>query len=215
MESLRGKRILCFGDSFVWGFIPGSALERYPEGVRWTSLLAQQTGATVIEEGLNGRTTVFDDPLLPYAKGIDAIESCVLSQVPLDLIVIMLGTNDLKTYVANCAIASARGVIAIACKARSCAPGVPILVVSPPPISRHITELDPALGLMEELDEKSIRNSEKLPGGLSLLCQENGFEFMKAGDVAEPSPTDCIHFDESGHAALAKAIAERAEEILG
>ena len=117
MADLTGKRILCFGDSLTWGFVPAGGGARYGEDVRWTQQLARITGATVIEEGLCGRTSVFYDPTMPCACGADYVEACVMSQAPLDLVVVMLGTNDLKVFLANgCAGAVARGVVAVAGK---------------------------------------------------------------------------------------------------
>src|SRR6056297_2207238 len=91
------KRILCYGDSNTWGYVPLTG-ERYDETVRWTMLLQEKLGGDykIIEEGLNGRTTVLDDPLEPGRNGLTYLGPCVQSQSPLDLVVLMLGTNDLK-----------------------------------------------------------------------------------------------------------------------
>ena len=77
-------RVLCFGDSNTWGYIPGTG-GRYASDVRWTGVLKQLTGFEVIEEGLNGRTTAFTDAVEPYRSGLDYIAPCVMSQMPLDL----------------------------------------------------------------------------------------------------------------------------------
>ena len=79
-------RVLCFGDSNTWGYIPGTG-GRYASDVRWTGVLKQLTGFEVIEEGLNGRTTAFTDAVEPYRSGLDYIAPCVMSQMPLDYIV--------------------------------------------------------------------------------------------------------------------------------
>ena len=91
------KRVLCYGDSNTWGFIPATG-ERYPETVRWTGLLQTMLGANhqIVEEGLNGRTTVWEDPVRDFMNSAAYLGPCLLSQFPLDLIVFMLGTNDLK-----------------------------------------------------------------------------------------------------------------------
>ena len=90
------KTILAFGDSNTWGLVPGSKpLERYDRSIRWTGLLEELLDDTrVIEAGLCGRTTVFEDPLRPGRKGVSALPSVLDSQSPLDLVLIMLGTND-------------------------------------------------------------------------------------------------------------------------
>ena len=93
-----GKRILCIGDSNTWGYIPGSG-ERYEKNVRWTGKLAQTLGENyeVIEEGMNGRTTAFTDKIEPGTAALDYLYPCLISQFPLDYIIVMLGTNDTKT----------------------------------------------------------------------------------------------------------------------
>ena len=93
------KRILCFGDSNTWGYCADDA-SRFDEDVRWTGLLAKMLGDgyTVIEEGQNGRTTVWDDPVENRLAGLTYLWPCMESHAPFDLIIIMLGTNDTKTY---------------------------------------------------------------------------------------------------------------------
>ena len=91
------KRILCFGDSNTWGAVPEEGT-RYPDKVRWTGLLQEKLGDgyQIIEEGYCGRTTVFDDEIEGRLSGIKYFGPCCDSQSPLDLIILMLGTNDLK-----------------------------------------------------------------------------------------------------------------------
>jgi lysophospholipase L1-like esterase len=89
--------ILCFGDSNTYGFIAGSG-GRYDENTRWTRLLQKKLGSSyyVIEEGLNGRTTVFDDPEKKFMNGSEYLEMCIATHRPIDLVIVMLGTNDTK-----------------------------------------------------------------------------------------------------------------------
>nr|WP_330390789.1 GDSL-type esterase/lipase family protein [Anaerostipes sp. 494a] len=93
------KQILCFGDSNTYGLIPGTS-ERYNWSVRWTGILDQslsQKGYRIIEEGLCGRTTVFEDPLRDGRKGTAIFPTVLETHQPLELVVLMLGTNDCKT----------------------------------------------------------------------------------------------------------------------
>ena len=85
-----GKRILCIGDSNTWGYIPGSG-ERYEKNVRWTGKLAQTLGENyeVIEEGMNGRTTAFTDKIEPGTAAWDYLYPCLISQFPLEYIIVM------------------------------------------------------------------------------------------------------------------------------
>lgn len=91
------KRILCYGDSNTWGYIPATA-KRHPVGVRWTSLLQEQLGNDfeIIEEGLNSRTTDLDDPKHIGKNGLTYLRPCLETHDPIDLIILMLGTNDMK-----------------------------------------------------------------------------------------------------------------------
>ena len=91
------KRILCYGDSNTWGYIAGSG-KRYPHDVRWTGVVQRELGEgyQVLEEGLVGRTTVFDNPFAPWRNGIDYLMPCLITHKPIDLIIVMLGSNDLR-----------------------------------------------------------------------------------------------------------------------
>ena len=91
------KRILCYGDSNTWGFIPGTG-ERYPADVRWPGVLAALLGrgVHVVENGINGRTTAIDDPGYPCRNGKEGLGYALLAEKPFDLVILMLGTNDLK-----------------------------------------------------------------------------------------------------------------------
>ena len=89
--------VLCYGDSNTYGSVPGGG-DRFPRDVRWPGVLAARLGDGwhVVEEGLGGRTTVFDDPILPDRNGKTYLLPCLLSHQPIDLVVVFLGTNDLK-----------------------------------------------------------------------------------------------------------------------
>ena len=91
------KTILCYGDSNTWGYVPGSG-KRYVENQRWTGVMQNLLGDSfrVIEEGLNARTTVLDDPTRAFRNGKEYLIPCLDSHAPIDVIILMLGTNDLK-----------------------------------------------------------------------------------------------------------------------
>ena len=113
--------ILCFGDSNTWGYIPGSEGERYGRDIRWPGIMAAELGDefSVIEEGLNGRTTVLDNPLTPYRNGRDYLIPCLESHQPLDLVVIFLGTNDLADRYSLPPLDIARGAASLAAIVRA------------------------------------------------------------------------------------------------
>jgi lysophospholipase L1-like esterase len=95
------KTILCYGDSNTWGCIPLTAAQpprRYGPAQRWPGVLRRELGDGfgIVEEGLNGRTTVWDDPLEPSRSGKELLVPCLLTHQPIELVIVMLGTNDLK-----------------------------------------------------------------------------------------------------------------------
>ena len=107
------KRIVCFGDSNTWGYIPITG-ERYDESIRWPARLQEKLGYqdyTVVEEGLTGRTTVFDDPFDPELNGLKTMPAVLRSAAPIDVLVFMLGTNDFQSNIpAGNPISTARAV---------------------------------------------------------------------------------------------------------
>ncbi|MBQ4217150.1 MAG: acylhydrolase, partial [Clostridiales bacterium] len=98
------KTVLCYGDSNTYGYDPATG-GRYDADTRWPCVLGRilGDGYEVVEEGCNGRTTVFDDPNDDWKIGLDYIKGIVCSHRPVDILVIMLGSNDMKIcYGASC-----------------------------------------------------------------------------------------------------------------
>ena len=145
-------RILCYGDSNTWGFVPVAEppSTRYAVAERWPRVMAAalETGCELIEEGLNGRTTDVADPTNPQigGAGLDGLAylpACLASHLPLDVVVIMLGTNDLKAMFARSAARIALGAGRLAEVARNIGGGVgsryespDVLLVCPPRLGR-------------------------------------------------------------------------------
>ena len=139
------KRILCFGDSNTWGQDPLTG-ERLGKDIRWPGVLAKDLGPSceIIEEGMNGRTTVWDDPIQGYANGQDYLVPCLKSHRPLDLVIIMLGTNDLKNRFSLSARDIAKGAAVLVgivfksdCGVKQAAPKV--LLVAPRPSKNWVS----------------------------------------------------------------------------
>ena len=217
------KRILCYGDSNTWGFMPdgqppdGSYRIRFPFETRWTGILQAVLGPDyrVIEEGLNGRTTMWDDPTAPYRNGAKYLDACIETHAPIDLIMIMLGTNDLKPRISGRACDSAAGVELLVEMIQKKPSGrtastPPVLIVSPVAIGSHI-EKSP---FADEFGGRaSHEESLKMPKYLAVLAKTCGAEFMDAAKYAKTGP-DAIHPDADSHKKLAKALAQKIKKIV-
>jgi lysophospholipase L1-like esterase len=210
------KVILCYGDSNTWGYEPGTG-NRYPRDRTWPGVLRKNLGEgyIVIDEGLNGRTTVWDDPtqLFPEKRnGLKYLIPCLESHMPLDLVIIMLGTNDLKKRFSLSPLEVAKGMRALveAVKVSGAGPGGKppgILLVAPPRIGQLFE-------FAEEL-EGAEEKSKKLPGYYRLIAEEMGCEFLDASEIVSPSKIDGVHLDLNGHLRLGEALAIQVKRILG
>ena len=196
--------ILCFGDSNTYGYKPDGT-GRFDENIRWTQILQKKLGSgyRIIEEGLCGRTTVFQDELREGRRGLYLIGVTVEMQNPLDLMILMLGTNDCKTRYGASAAVIARGLEQVIRKARkSSSRPFDILVVSPIHLGKGVGEPD----FDPEFNETSEAVSRNLASEYRKVALQNHADFLNAADFASPSATDREHLNEAGHAALAEAI---------
>ena len=216
------KNILCFGDSNTYGFIPAVG-GRYDRDTRWTALLSKLLGEDyyVIEEGLNGRTNAFDDPLDfdDTKNGRKMLPTILNSHIPLDLVIIMLGSNDSKlrfnATAYDIAKAQARlGEMATKITAEKNFDGKPakVLLISPIHVGPGMADTSP---FRAEFGERSIFLTKELAANVEEFAKATGAYFFDAASVAEPSPIDSLHLDEAGHKALAEALAAKIKEIIG
>jgi lysophospholipase L1-like esterase len=207
--------ILCYGDSNTWGRKPISD-ERFPIDVRWAGVLRQQLGPAywVIEEGLNGRTTVWDDPVSEGRSGKEYLVPCLNSHMPLDLVVVLLGSNDLKPKFSLSAYEIARGAATLLEIIEGSGTGpdgdAPQVLLISPPLVRPLDEGNEWSIQFDGAPEKS----EQLARYYAAVAQKFGAHFMDAAQVMESSPRDGIHFEAEGHARLGKAVAEMIAEIF-
>lgn len=207
------KTVLCYGDSNTWGFIPGTG-KRFSIGQRWPGILQKSLRKKflIIEAGLNGRTTVFDDPFKTGRNGLASLRPTLDSHSPVDLVILMLGTNDLKDHLGVHAADAARGVArlveTISSSAAGPAGGAPqILLVSPPEIGPYSASLSLQFqGALEKSREFSRLFAE--------IAENKGCHFLEAAQFVSPSPVDGVHLDEGGHARLAKAIAKTLVDMV-
>lgn len=213
------KNILCYGDSNTYGMNPEDG-QRYDYNIRWTGILQNLLGSEyrVIEEGLNSRTTVLDDPYGVLRNGKTYFTPCIDSHYPLDLIIIMLGSNDMKVryHVPACDIAKGAGILAKMAlditkeKSLTNTPAK-VLLVSP----MHISEAIITSGMGESFGNmRSCKISTQLASKYEEVAKSLGIEFMDAAKVTEPSEIDGLHLSEDGHKALGEAFAKRCLEIL-
>jgi len=207
------KTILCYGDSNTYGADPADKGGRLGRDVRWPGVLRADLGDgfLVIEEGLNGRTTGWDDPMDPHLNGRTYLTPCLRTHQPLDLVVIMLGTNDLKARFALSAadIAESAGVLVETTQreARDAAGQPPrVLLVAPPPLA-NLSDYD---GMFEGGTEKSRQLGEysRRVAGWKQCA------FLDAGRVIVASDLDGIHFAPEEHAKLGRAVAATVRELL-
>jgi lysophospholipase L1-like esterase len=205
-------RVLCYGDSNTWGKNPLTK-DRYGKDERWTGILQNTLGTDyfIIEEGLNGRTTVWDDPIEGYKNGKTYLMPCLESHKPLDLVIIMLGTNDLKKRFSLSAYDIALGAGALVdivnksdCGRMDRSPKV--LLLAPPPIGK-LTEF-------AEMFEGGTEKSRKLSQHYRDISEEYGCAFFDTSKVIQSSDIDGIHLEKKDHEALGKAVAEIVKNIL-
>ena len=188
------KQILCFGDSNTYGLVPATT-DRYGWGVRWTSIINEKLGLQeyrVIEEGLCGRTTVFDDPFREGRRGTQLFPSLLETHRLLDCIVIMLGTNDCKTVYGASAGVIAKGVEKLIEQAQRFAKDTPILLISPIHLGEGVWEK----GFDTEFNENSVAVSKGLAEEYRKVSEKYGLAFLNAADYAQPGAADREHLDE-------------------
>lgn len=202
------RTIVCFGDSNTHGADPSGAGRMGPD-VRWPRVMARALGADyeVIEEGLNGRCTVWDTPIEKGRNGLDYLYPCLLSHAPVDLVTIMLGTNDLKSIYGNTAADIACGAARLVDEAKGTLAGPDdapprVLLVSPAPVG-PITAQSEMWGFGAALE-----TSRQLAGMYEIVAADHGAGFFDAGSVAQVSPLDGVHLDAAACAALGAAMAD-------
>ena len=202
----RMHTILCFGDSNTFGTNPSGGRWAYES--RWTGILAGLLGPSfyVIEEGMGGRTTVFDDPLEPNRCGKQFLPVALQSHRPLDLVIVSLGTNDCKVlfHANERIIANALEQLIALIRTYPYGEGYPIpqiLVVSPIHIGLEIEKAP-----FVSYDASSALLSRKLAPAIERMAKQRGALFLDASKVAQPSEIDQLHMNREGHLALAQAL---------
>jgi lysophospholipase L1-like esterase len=208
-------RILCYGDSNTWGCGPTlqPPAPRHPPESRWPRVLGVELGpqCDIIEEGLNARTTDTPDPMQPAltGAGVDGaayLPACLASHLPLDFVVIMLGTNDLKAHFARSPLRIAVGAGRLVDIAQQIDGGIgtpysspKVLLICPPPLSRMEFFADEFAGGHEK--------SRALPAAYEAVAKAAGALFLDAGTVISTDGPDGLHLSAAAQIALGKAVA--------
>ena len=216
------KHIVCLGDSNTHGYCadPNDCAEggiRFNESERWTCLLQEALGPEylIAEEGLNGRTTVVPDPIEEGKAAIDYIYPCLKTHQDVDLLIIMLGTNDTKERFSVNAFNIAAGMDRLVKKAMDtecwCGRKPNILVISPPAILDGVEE-GPLRGTM---GSGCAEKSRQLAKEYQLICEQRGVHFRDADAWGcEFNTVDCMHLTRKGHATLARELAALVPKLL-
>jgi lysophospholipase L1-like esterase len=202
--------ILVYGDSLSWGIIPNTR-KRLPFESRWPAVMeagltGHGRGVRVVEDCLNGRRTVWDDPFKPGRNGLEGLEQRMEVNAPLSLVILLLGVNDFQAVHHFDASMSAQGIAALvrAVRRAPIEPGMPvpsILVVAPPPLGRP----SPTTGLkFAGADQRGAGLAEAYRG----VAAELGCAFFDAGTVIAVSDGDGVHLDAGAHRTLGLALAE-------
>ncbi len=209
------KTIMAFGDSLTWGTNPfEGGRHRYED--RWPSVLQAGLGekARVIPEGLGGRTSAFDDASAAFERnGARALPMLLATHSPLDLVIIMLGANDLKAFICTSPHGAMAGmgrlIEIIRTFPYSWGMKAPqIMLVSPPHFCMRDNGEGPQSG-------RIVEQSYLLADGYRALSHAQGCAFFDAATVARPSPVDGVHLDAANTRAIGSALIEPVRALLG
>lgn len=207
-------RILCYGDSNTWGR-SGQDTKRYPVNVRWTGLLQEKLGASfeIIEEGLRSRTTDLDDddPQFPGRNGLTYLRPCLESHNPLDVVVLWLGTNDLKSKFHRGAEDIAKALEILIEEIKSIAfsnneQSARILLISPPVVKEEVLKPKSQFA-------GAGNKSKKLSLLIKNLSEKTGCDFLDLANHVEPGDFDGVHLEVEAHTVVAEKICEEIKKI--
>lgn len=202
------KNILCYGDSNTWGCKPG-VLSRFPKDVRWTGILANLLGDDycVIEDGINGRSTMWDDPTNLCRNGVAGLGYSLYRSKPLDLVILMLGTNDLNYTNSEGYYHGIRLLAEQILKANTIFPGTSDIFPEKPKLL--------LISPIEETEEMpAYKESLKFSYYTQKVAEELDIPWLDAAKFGKPSHLDGCHMEAEYHLALGQAIYNKVKAIL-
>ncbi|MEG2073268.1 MAG: SGNH/GDSL hydrolase family protein [Angelakisella sp.] len=196
------REILCYGDSNTHGYVAGKGT-RLPFEARWTGILDKLLGGDfhIIEEGLSGRTTVFDDPIHEGLNGLATLLPIMMTHEPLDTMIVMLGTNDTKDRFCASPTVCGIGMQRLVEKAMAVPAwrgSADIIIVAPAPIDPRMKD--------EGMGERCSERSLGLAPRYRMVAEQCHCRFLDAAPIAEVSSEDYMHLSREGHSALAHAL---------
>ena len=212
------KSILCYGDSITYGASPVMGGPRHVYEDRWPSALERglNGAARCIAEGLGGRTTVHDDWYADADRnGARILPTLLSSHEPLDMIIIMLGTNDLKPFHGRTALEASYGMRRLVqiIRGHFAAGGMPKVILVAPPLAVD-TSVHPEM-MVHFGHQAAIDASRGFAEMYKRRAQEEGVGFFDAGSVAKASPLDGIHLDEANTRAIGEGLVPLVKQMLG
>lgn len=208
--------ILCYGDSNTYGYVPATMGDRYDTNTRWTALLKKALGENynIIEEACNGRTTIYDYPTESWKNGLPYLKPCLHSHKPIDLIIVMLGTNDLKKFFGvnkdNISVGIEKIIEEIKDYYSTKKLPLPRIILAAPPILGDNMANSP---LGEEYELSSIEVSKYFSKEYEKVAKDNDCIFFDAGLYTEPSFEDSIHITIDSHKRLAEEFYKLIKDI--
>ena len=210
------KQILVYGDSLTWGIIPNTR-ERLPFAKRWPGVMEAELlrlghPVRIIEDCLNGRRTVWDDPFKAGRNGLAGLEQRIEVNSPLSLVIMMLGTNDFQATHNNTAWQSALGITALVAAIRRAPvepdmPVPPVMIIAPP-------RPGVASGSMEQKFAGARERSSGLSDAYRQVANELGCHFFDADLEISVSTIDGVHLDADQHQSLGRKITPSVGALL-
>lgn len=209
LGEIRVQHVLVYGDSLTWGIIPNTR-KRLPFDERWPGVLENKLKdlgyrVRVTEDCLNGRRTVWEDPFKPGRNGLLGLGQCMERNSPLELVMLMLGTNDFQfSHPQNNAWAAAQGIVSLVHEIRKAPiePGMPIppiLVICPPAITAP-------QGVLGEKFPGAEKRSAGLADAYAAACSDVGCHFFDSASAITGIGADGVHLDPEQHLALGNAL---------
>ena len=211
------KTVLVFGDSNSWGWKPSNdfikPIESWSDDIRWPGVMQKELGSAfkVLVDGQTGRTTVWDDPLDEYCCGKNQIVSSIYDAAPIDLLIIFVGTNDLRFPVSAQDVANGAALLTRMAmyQAEAFINGKPkVILVGPPPLGPVSN------GVFKDMFAGNEEKSKQLGALYNAVAEDLGVDFLDAGVVVKSSNIDGLHLDADQHELLGKAMADAVKKVI-